>query len=290
MPAAPATTHTDADHYITRTVKSKRIIHKVRTIMVSPQRYMDAVNNLPAQTAVWFILGVRERKIDVVASRIHPKYTIISELREDVMCMDKKTREYVRARVRDLHLGQAGEDKDGFYTGISLLRLGLLDLVNEQNDAQQCAIRDLAIPYIRYTIPNDVIETCIGNLPVVEDMQVGPLNVQKHGADPGHIAVSLNTQLSNYIICKIDQCSYLKEVELDEGFVATQVMFGSHWNSADLCRVRDNASRLISCLVDNVQCGGEWGYDKINPRVRELIKRGLNDKWEIMVHDDITIP
>lgn len=251
---------------------------------------MEAVNNVPPQTAVWFILGLRERRIDVVASKVHPKYSIVSDLRDYMMDMDAESRRHVQDCIRDLHLDQVGEDKDGFYQGVSLLRLGLLGLASERNDTQQSVMMDLAIPYIRYTIPNDVIETCIGNLPVVEDMRVGPLALQKHGADPGNIAVSMNTQLSNYIICKIDQCSYLQEVVLDSGFVATQLMFGSHWNSSDLHRVRDNAPQLISRLVNNVQRGSEWGYDEINPQVRQLIRTGLNDEWEFTVHDDITIP
>src|SRR5210317_1405009 len=190
--------------------------------MVSLQSYMEAINDLPCQSAVYLVISPRERRIDVVASKVHPKYSIISDLQEDMTDMDAASRMYVQARARDLRLGRAGEDKDVFYHGVSLSRLGLLDLVSEQNDTQQSAMMDQAIPYIRYIIPNDVIETCIGNLPVVEDMQVGPLKVQQHGADPGHIAVSMNTQLSHYIICKIDQCSYLQEVELDGGFVATQ--------------------------------------------------------------------
>ena len=259
--------------------------------MVSLPSYMEAARNLPPQTAVWLVLGLRERRIDVVASKVHPKYSIISDLRDNMVYMDAISRGEVQDCVRDLQLGPAGEDKDGFYQGISLLRLGLLDLESERNDTQQSVMMDSAIPYIRYTIPNHVIETYIGNLPVVEDLQLGPLRLQKHGADPGHIAVSMNTQLSNYIICKIDQCSYLEEVELDSGFVAGQTMFGSHWNSADLHRVRDNAPQLVSCLVNNVQCGGEWGYDEINPQVKQLIKTGLNNnEWRFKVHDDIIIP
>lgn len=263
--------------------------------MSSLQSAFKAINTLSPQTAVYVVFARREQRVHVMSTKVHPKYSITGDLNDCLCDRDeeecKEESKYIKSRVQEFGLNGT-DDKSGFYNGVDISELGLLDLANEHGDGdiQESRRLDLLIPYHRYDMPVETVTTCIGNLPIVEDEEAGPLSLQKCHDELGDVAVSMNEFLTNYIICKIDQISYLYEVELDNDFVFPEIDICSHWNNDDLERVRDNALQLISALVDNVKVGGDWGYEPIDLSVRQTIRRGLNSGWEVTTHPHIVIP
>ncbi len=250
--------------------------------MSTIQSIIDASNNLRHQSSTYVAIAVRERKIHKLSTSVTPVFSIASNMQG--MTNNDIDNELIRSHIR--HLDYHPErDKSGFYNGLSIVNIGLLHMINEQNDDDDkrlTAGMDLHMPYGRYSLPTAVIQGIIGQPPIITEHTHGPFTLADTGTPLGNIGISVNLRLCPYIICKIDQCASIHEFELPNEDVFPEMIISSHWTHTQAQQIHNHALDLVSALVNNDETGGGWDLEPMDADVKAKINEAISGDWEVI--------
>lgn len=251
--------------------------------MTTIQSIIDTSINLQHQNATYVAIAVRERKIHKLSTSVSNVFSIASNMQQ--MTTDDIDSELIRDHIRQLDYHPERE-KSGFYSGLSIVNIGLLHMINEQNDDDEkrlVAGMDLFTPYRRYSLPTAVLQGIIGQQPVITNHAHGPFTLTPSGHSLGDIGISINIPNPNpYIICKIDQCTNIEEIELPNGDVFPEMVISSHWTNTQARQIHNRALDLVSALVNNDETGGEWNSEPMNQALKDEIREAINGNWEVI--------
>lgn len=157
--------------------------------MSTIQSIIDASNNLQHQSSTYVAVAVRERKIHKLSTSVSNVFSVASNMQG--MTNNDTDNELIRSHIRQLDY-HPERDKAGFYSGLSMVNIGLLDMINKQNDDNDkrlTAGMDLLTPYMRYSLPTAVLQGIIGQQPLITDHTHGPFTLTPSGYPLGNIGI-----------------------------------------------------------------------------------------------------
>lgn len=239
------------------------------------------------QTSVYVVFSQREKKIHVISVDIHAKYSVARNQLLFPTNIPDDLRRYFEELVNNNSVH--GGDKSGFYNGLGSSQIGLWDLVCERGDGHIHSRLDLCSPYKQYPLPNDLARRIVGEFPVIQQRNVGPLRVKGFG--PKTITISMNDDVLDYLICKIDQdCCFCERV-FDSGYIFGEQLMSANWEEGDRERIRSNAVELVKLLADPESQQHIPEYERLPTGLAACImsstETGTGASWPITTHPHI---